>query len=80
MSRLARIHRKKKAVAPIEDQDYEQDPRARLQRPPDMDDLAWKRLLEELYPDKKYLDYAKGTWVLCGRGVLQQGGNGHAVY
>nr|KAG5689318.1 hypothetical protein BaRGS_022042 [Batillaria attramentaria] len=58
MSRLALIHRKRKAVAPQVD-----DPmvkrRMPVQRPPDMDDLAWKRLLEELYPDKKYLDYAK---------------------
>ena len=61
MSRLARIHRKKKAVAPMASQDYEQDDRPRFQRPPDMEDSAWKRLLEELYPDKKYLDYAKGT-------------------
>jgi hypothetical protein len=29
-------------------------------KPAGMDDLYWKRLLEELYPDKKYLDYAYG--------------------
>ena len=62
MSRLARIHRKKKAVAPLlEDPEVQEAGRGAPQRPANMDDLEWKRLLEELYPDKKYLDYAKGS-------------------